>query len=88
MSSCPHCGFSLVADPYRLTAGESRMAKLLLEGYHVKEIAQLLGVQVTTVKNRLGRVYRKYNVDNAEAFVAQVLLPLNSPLRARIKIRQ
>lgn len=47
---------------YGLSAGELRVASLVVRGLTNREVAQLLGISAITVRNQLAAVFRKTNV--------------------------
>lgn len=49
-------------DPNALTPAERRVALEVAKGYTDREIAEALGISHQTVRNHLGRVYRKLGV--------------------------
>ncbi len=48
--------------PLGLTARETEVFRLLLEGYTLKETADLLGVKSSTVNTHTTSIYKKLNV--------------------------
>ena len=54
-----------------LSAKEREVLHLLAEGYLQKEIADRLGISVTTVAYHIKHIYEKLNVQNAAAAVAK-----------------
>ncbi len=50
---------SLIA---KLTPGEKRILASLVEGYQNKEIAEMLHIEVSTVKTHLTNIYKKLNI--------------------------
>lgn len=49
---------------YRLSVRESQVTELILRGCGNREIAQVLGITVTTTKKHLGRIFDKVGVDS------------------------
>lgn len=64
-------GKQSLAERFRLTAGQSRVAELLAQGQTNREIADLLGLSEGTVKVHVSAILRAMNVRNrAQALVA------------------
>jgi len=52
-------------DKYQLTKREHQILKLIIEGKHNKEVADLLGKSVRTVETHRFNIMKKLNVNNA-----------------------
>ena len=52
------------ARPPRLTPREQEIVEAILEAASNKAIAEKLGISEQSVKNRLTKLYRKYNVNS------------------------
>jgi DNA-binding CsgD family transcriptional regulator len=61
---------------YALTAGEARLASLLLQGKSVEEAAAVMGITVNTARTRLKRIYNKTGVRRQPELVRRLLLGL------------
>lgn len=57
---------------YRLSARESQIAELVLRGCANREIAQNLGITLTTAKKHLGRIFDKVGVDSRAQLMARL----------------
>lgn len=64
-----------IAERFRLTAAQSRVAELLSQGKTNREIADLLGLSEGTVKVHVSAILRAMNVRNR----AQALITLTRP---------
>ena len=49
-----------------LTKSEQRVLDLASEGKSTKEIAEILGKNIRTIENYLGRIYNKFGVSNRQ----------------------
>jgi DNA-binding NarL/FixJ family response regulator len=58
---------------YKLTPHETRLLKLLVEGYNYKTAAVELGVSVTTIAFHMRNVYEKLQVHSKSEAVAKAL---------------
>ncbi len=58
---------------YRLTAQETELLKLLVEGHHKKTAAHAMGISVNTVSFHLKNVYAKLQVHSKTEAVAKAL---------------
>lgn len=61
------------AHPQRLTAAETAVVNLLLEGRTRSQIARQRRVTVNTVKTQIRQIYRKLNVESRVALARQWL---------------
>lgn len=68
-----------VAERYRLTAGQERVADLLRQGRPNKEIAELLGLSEGTVKVHMSAIFRALGAKNR----SQAMLILNGAAPGR-----
>jgi DNA-binding NarL/FixJ family response regulator len=59
--------------PYRLTAQESELLKMLADGHHRKTAAHELGISVNTVAFHLKNIYNKLQVHSKTEAVAKAL---------------
>ena len=57
---------------YRLSAREGQITELVLRGLGNREIAQLLGITLTTAKKHLGRIFDKVGVDSRSQLMARL----------------
>jgi DNA-binding CsgD family transcriptional regulator len=57
---------------YRLSAREGQMVELVVRGWGNREVAQALGITVTTAKKHLGRIFDKVGVDSRAQLVAKL----------------
>jgi DNA-binding CsgD family transcriptional regulator len=67
----------LLAAAFSLTPAETRISRLLGEGYSLKAIASQLGVQHETVRKQLQAIYRKTST-NRQAELMRLMLHLPS----------
>lgn len=58
---------------YQLTAHETRLLKLLVEGYNFKNVAAKLGVSVNTISFHMRSIYEKLQVHSKSEAVAKAL---------------
>jgi DNA-binding NarL/FixJ family response regulator len=58
---------------YQLTAHETRLLKLLVEGYNFKTVAAKLGVSVNTISFHMRHIYEKLQVHSKSEAVAKAL---------------
>jgi len=58
---------------YHLTAQETELLKLLVEGHHYKTAAQHLGISINTVSFHLKNIYVKLRVHSKTEAVAKAL---------------
>jgi DNA-binding NarL/FixJ family response regulator len=58
---------------YQLTAHETRLLKLLVEGYNFKNVAAKLGVSVNTISFHMRHIYEKLQVHSKSEAVAKAL---------------
>jgi DNA-binding NarL/FixJ family response regulator len=58
---------------YHLTAHETRLLKLLVEGYNFKNVAAKLGVSVNTISFHMRNIYEKLQVHSKSEAVAKAL---------------
>jgi DNA-binding NarL/FixJ family response regulator len=58
---------------YHLTAQETELLKLLIEGHHKKTAAQELGISFHTVSFHLSNIYTKLQVHSKTEAVAKAL---------------
>jgi hypothetical protein len=58
-----------------------QVARLLRDGYTRAEIAAGLGITISAVKSSMRTIRNLYNAETDEQLVADLLLPLDSPLR-------
>lgn len=56
-----------------LSETELEVLRLRSQGHRVREIAELRGTAIGTVKNQFDRIYRKLGVPNATAAVAKAV---------------
>ena len=68
-----------VADP-KFTEREGQVLRLLVAGRANKEIADVLGIDVNTVKAYVGRLMRKMGVENR---IALTVLAVNRKLLSK-----
>lgn len=66
-------GSAAIARRHALTAGDHRLVTLLVEGRTNPELAELLGVSVNTVRNRLVRIMAKLGVHSRAAVAAKAV---------------
>jgi two-component system invasion response regulator UvrY len=52
-------------NDFNLTLREKEVTKLLLKGKWTKEIADELGLKLTTISTHKGRIFEKFNVENS-----------------------
>ncbi len=57
---------------YRLSAREGQITELVLRGWGNREIAQALGITLTTAKKHLGRIFDKVGVDSRSQLMARL----------------
>jgi DNA-binding CsgD family transcriptional regulator len=57
---------------YRLSAREGQITELILRGCDNRDIAQALGITVTTTKKHLGRIFDKVGVDSRAQLMAKL----------------
>ena len=57
---------------YRLSAREGQITELVLRGWGNREIAQSLGITLTTAKKHLGRIFDKVGVDSRSQLMARL----------------
>jgi DNA-binding NarL/FixJ family response regulator len=57
----------------KLTAKESRIVELVVEGFKNREIASLLFLSEQTIKSHLGRIFRKLQARNRSQLVSMIL---------------
>lgn len=62
----------LVLRAYALTARETRVAQLVLQGHSTVEIAAALCISALTVQDHLKAIFAKTGVNNRRALVAQI----------------
>ena len=67
------------AELYQLSSAQVRVAELVLEGRNLQQVAEGLGVAVSTAKTHLSRVFDKTGARNQSALVAK-LLGVNPPI--------
>lgn len=60
----------LMRDLYGFTAGEARLAKLLVQGYSAPEVAELLCISINTVKTHLKSIFEKTGYHKQSQVVA------------------
>ena len=58
---------------YHLTAHETRLLKLLVEGHNYKTAAELIGVSVNTISFHMRHIYEKLQVHSKSEAVAKAL---------------
>lgn len=58
---------------YQLTAHETRLLKLLVEGYNFKTVAEKLGVSVNTISFHMRHIYEKLQVHSKSEAVSKAL---------------
>lgn len=58
--ACPTCGREITKRMHGLTQKELEVAELLYKGLSDKEIAQALGIAVSTVKGRVAMIARAW----------------------------
>ncbi len=58
----------------RLSPGERRVADLLAVGHTMREIAEIRGVSLNTVRNQVAAIYRKTGVKNRAMLLSQTAL--------------
>jgi len=56
---------------YQLTAHETRLLKLLVEGYNFKNVASKLGVSVNTISFHMRNIFEKLQVHSKSEAVAK-----------------
>lgn len=71
-------------DTFQLTPQEKLMARLIREGLHLQECAREMLITVARAKAIRSALFREMDVENAEQLAAELLLPLDSPLRQRM----
>ena len=64
--------FSNISKLHALSDRETEIVSLVFNGKSNKEIAELLYIEVSTVKSHLGSIYRKFNVANRIQMVALI----------------
>lgn len=57
---------------YRLSVRETQIAELVLRGCANRDIAQSLGITLTTTKKHLGRIFDKVGVDSRAQLMARL----------------
>ena len=72
------------ARHYRLTPAEQRVLKLLCAGRRPTEIAQIVGVELSTIRTQVASILEKTGLSGVGALIREVsrLPPLRSLLRA------
>jgi DNA-binding CsgD family transcriptional regulator len=60
---CPNCSHEFTIKRNIITDRELEVVKLLAVGYSNKEIAEILYLSVRTVKNHVGNVFRKVDIE-------------------------
>ena len=68
----PVAGSPASADSSSLTRRESEVAALIEQGYSNKQIARMLDIQLSTVKNHVHRILDKLKVSNRSQAAAQL----------------
>jgi DNA-binding CsgD family transcriptional regulator len=69
----------LIARAYSLTLAELRVLLAIVDIGGVPEVAEVLGIGITTVKTHLGRIYRKTG-SSRQADLVKVVAAFTSPL--------
>jgi DNA-binding CsgD family transcriptional regulator len=69
----------LVLQAYDLTARETRVAQLVLQGRSTAEIGAALCISALTVQDHLKAVFAKTGVNNRRSLVAQVFAQQHQP---------
>lgn len=78
-NTLPARDLHLFSQKYRLSPREKEILALAVAGKQRKEMAQMLGLSVDTVKEYLGTTYRKAGVEGKGALVAKVLSSVSMP---------
>jgi DNA-binding CsgD family transcriptional regulator len=73
----------LVLQAYALTARETRVAQLVLQGHSTAEIGAALCISALTVQDHLKAVFAKTGVNNRRSLVAQVFAQQSRPRPGR-----
>jgi DNA-binding CsgD family transcriptional regulator len=63
-------GMNLIKNPPALTPREAEIVRLLRRGYSNKEIANELGIAVTTVKWNMTHILSKFEVQSSRQLIA------------------
>lgn len=58
---------------FKLSPTEYKVLSYLVEGKPAGTIAELTGTQISTVRVHIGRIYRKFNVNNSTELTAFLL---------------
>lgn len=61
------------AELYGLSPAQLRVAELLLEGFNLQKVADMLGISSSTAKTHLSRMFDKTGVRNQTALVSKLL---------------
>lgn len=64
----------LALDSYKLTSIQKQILILCSQGYSDNSISKKLGIELTTVRFHLIRIYNKFNIINETNVVRRVLL--------------
>lgn len=64
----------LTPDTYRLTAIQKQILVLCSQGFSDSSIAKKLGIEISTVRFHLIRIYNKFDIVNETTTVRRVLL--------------
>lgn len=69
-----------------LSQREKEIYRLMVEGKGVKEIAQILIVEPTTVKTHFQRIYKKKNVHSQKEILVNRIKELETWIKRRIQL--